>query len=67
MNKFSVWREGYSVTGASDHARYLGTFEAETFEMACQIAGADGANGGLPSVWGCRMFDNEVDARKAFG
>lgn len=22
---------------------------------------------GIPCIWGCRCFDNEVDARKSFG
>jgi hypothetical protein len=24
-------------------------------------------HGGKPSIWACRLFDNEADARKSFG
>lgn len=24
-------------------------------------------HGGRPSIWACRLFDNEADARKSFG
>lgn len=27
----------------------------------------DKNGGGRPSIWGCRLFDNEADARKSFG
>ena len=33
--KFHIWSEGYSITGNSSEAIYLGEFEADTFEHAC--------------------------------
>ena len=33
--KFHIWSEGYSITGNNSGAIYLGEFEADTFEHAC--------------------------------
>jgi hypothetical protein len=70
--KHKVWMEGYAVSGNSEGARLLGEFEAPTFAEACAMAAA--ASGMVRdfdrqrlSVWGCRLFDNEDDARRAFG
>ena len=76
--KFQIWSEGYSVTGQYQKAIYHGEFEAETFEQACDkwIETLDeyskqcytpSKDGSRPMLWGCRLFDNETDARKSFG
>jgi hypothetical protein len=65
-----VWIEGHAATGGSSQALNLGQYPGETFEQACVTACS---TRGLPhnphsnTVWGCRMFDNEADARKEFG
>lgn len=74
---YQVWVEGYAATGESGRATYFGEYEADSFEQACQksvdahggAAKCGGYNnaGKHPSVWACRMFDNETDARKAYG
>jgi len=73
---FKVWTEGYAATGERGFAMYHGECLAETFEEACEklISGIDrDADGkislrnGRPSVWACKCFDNEIDARKSFG
>lgn len=76
MNKnkvFTIWAEGYACTGQSSPAFLLGIVEAETFEQACvELANT------TPEIrkyfdqkrntfWGCRLFDNESDARNSFG
>jgi hypothetical protein len=70
--KHKVWMEGYRASGDISDARLLGEFEAETFAEACEMAAA--ASGmkrdfdrKWPAIWGCRLFDNEDDARRAFG
>lgn len=77
--KFHIWSEGYSITGNSSGAIYLGEFEADTFEHACdkwaktltddysRKCYSPAKYGKPPSFWGCRLYDNEADARKAFG
>jgi hypothetical protein len=72
--KYQIWNEGFSVTGQSSPAQFLGEFEAESFEEACVIAmkvkGWDIKNYYDPernTFWGCKFYDNEADARKYFG
>ena len=77
--KFHIWSEGYSITGNNSGAIYLGEFEADTFEHACdkwaktltddysRKCYSPAKDGKPPSFWGCRLYDNEMDARKAFG
>jgi len=74
MNQeWELWLEGYVATGNRSGARYLGIFVAPTFKEACDLWGNRHANKGYysnrghPSYWGCRIFDNEIDARRSFG
>lgn len=78
MNTYDVWIEGYLITGMGGipaQAKKIGTVEAETFAAACdkvclpiewqKLNGYYDRQHG--TVWGCRLFDNEADARKQFG
>jgi hypothetical protein len=73
MPKFSVWMEGYEVTGNAAGAKLIGTIEADTFAQACaELMSKPPWNDGnfnreQLTYWGCRLFDNEADAGKAFG
>jgi hypothetical protein len=66
----NLWIEGYSATGESASATYLGNYPGDTLKEA--IANFSRSTGeqidedGL-SIWGCRIFDNEDDARRSFG
>lgn len=73
--KFEIWSEGYIVTGGRGRAVFHGDWEGETFADACQ-SWADSLppesrssykNVDQPRFWSCRLFDNEADARKAYG
>lgn len=77
---YEVWTEGYNATGNSQTATFHGKILAENFEQACimqigemldeddsQPDGYERDSEGRMSVWGCRCFDNEADARKSFG
>lgn len=72
---WQVWTEGYAATGEHGTATYHGEVRAETFDQACRIILGDSLDlkedGSFrypyPSVWACRCYDNEADARKAFG
>lgn len=54
-------------------AEFLGTVEAETFQEACDKYAVENPDWASSydserlTHWGCRLFDNEMDARKAFG
>lgn len=69
MKTFNVWVEGYSATGGGSQAWLKGLAQADNFEEACCIIFNDDPyfNKDKLSVWGCRLFDNESDARKSFG
>ena len=70
---FEIWSEGYAATGERAGAMFHGTAEGDTFQEACEqyslmnpaFGKCFNING--PTYWGCRLFDNEADARKAFG
>lgn len=73
MREFEIWIEGYIALGGAGEARLLGRASARDFHDA--VASFQRAN---PEVltkaeaqelkcWGCRLFDNEADARKFAG
>jgi hypothetical protein len=67
-----VWMEGYQATGERGEARKLGMIWAQSFPVACEIAADYNGfkalyNRKTNRIWGCRLFDNEADARKEYG
>lgn len=77
MSVFQIWCEGYlcsGMEGTPATARLIAEHEGVDFKDACVRANAAGMFEGYGdfdaerlSVWGCDLFDNEADARKAFG
>ena len=72
MNKFEIWIEGYAATGESGIAQKFGEAEGKDLADAVRnfFKGRDDAkylNKSYTTYWGCRIFDNEADARKVFG
>lgn len=73
MPQFEVWMEGYVVSGNRDTACLVGKTEADSFKDACvKLMAAPPWNDGSydpvhNTYWGCRLFDNEVAARKFVG
>lgn len=72
---YHVWMEGFASTGQTAKACHLGDIEAPDFLTACEIAVKRKFPDDYESLynkerntfWGCRLFNNEYDARKAFG
>jgi hypothetical protein len=69
---FEVWMEGYLATGMEGvpaPAQRLGSADAETFAGACLIvcAGMESFDTNRMAIWGCRLFDNEAQAREFYG
>lgn len=70
---YEVWLEGYSITGNSSTATFLGSAVAASFReatiAACKTNAIDydERDDGTLHFWGMRFFDNETDARKSFG
>lgn len=80
MKEFEIWEEGYVITGNRGKAFFRGKAFGNTFEEACENFISDkGEKLELdkkedgshryerPSIWGCRLYDNEKEARKSFG
>lgn len=79
LKKYKVFIEGYAVTGGSANARQMigpgdqYEWEGETFEDACRNAvigcemSMENYDAKRNTYWGCRFFDNYMDARKSFG
>jgi len=67
--RWGVWVEGYSTTGDCDRAQLVGEVQADSFESACKelLSGNSCFDPNKLTLWGCKLFDNETDARKAFG
>lgn len=85
--KFTIWAEGFVITGNRSDANLIGTYEADSFDDAVEKYNEEcikkygkpsAVRGGLLdgktmkpidgwTIWGCRLFDNEQDARKSFG
>ena len=70
---YNVWMEGFRLSGEGEQAQaeFVGAVEANSFQEACdkvclaRYAGIYDTQ--HRTVWGCRLFDNESDARKSFG
>lgn len=69
MKEYDVWQEGYAITGNFAPATFVGSTQAESFREACIYLLKDDSsfNKDKLSVWGCKLFDNEADARESFG
>lgn len=72
MNKYEIWCEGYAATGEHAPANLYGIAEGDTFrEAAISLLGdkLDKNDDGTYrlSIWACKLYDNEIDARKNFG
>lgn len=72
-----LWREGYLVSGMEgipEKAKHCGDFDVATIPEAVELYKQTWPekdhryfNADNTSCYGCRFFDNETDARKAFG
>jgi len=72
VSTWHIWSEGYAATGSSSGAVLMGITEARTFQEACDKVMADARyakyyDAKRRTYWGCRLSDNESDARSYFG
>ena len=71
--EFEVWEEGFRATGNSGSAICLGKFLGKDFAEAAERAinkrydDPSLFNKEELTYWGSKLFDNEKDAREAFG
>jgi hypothetical protein len=76
--KTQIWMEGYAATGESSDAQIIWEGDAIDFKDAIskykiehpgsidEYTG-NNAKRSKYGIWGCRLFDNEAEARKSFG
>ena len=76
MREYQIWAEGHRCTGSEFGALLLDTIAASSFEDAvwawverCPTRAINFRqdDDGTMRYWGCTLFDNEHDARVAFG
>lgn len=68
MNKYEIWVEGFLINGGSGRACFYGIHEGKNFKEACIRCFKDHTTFDKDrlTLWGCRIFDNEADARRNF-
>ena len=66
-----IWMEGYRVTGNASGAQFIGTgYGRNVAEAALELHSRrpiESLSKDGTAIWGCKLFDNEADARKSFG
>lgn len=72
IKTYEVWLEGYDIKIDSAPAEYLGSTIAENFQQACEIVlkrrdMMEHFDSEKLIYVGCKLFDNEIDARRSFG
>lgn len=69
MKNWDIWCEGFKETLGKGKAWYVGTATGPTFKEACEIKFGKNENYNLEynSINGSKLFDNETEARKAYG
>jgi|SaaInl6LU_22_DNA_1037377.scaffolds.fasta_scaffold06041_6 hypothetical protein len=69
MKIWTIWQEGYVITGNTGKAFKVGTAKGDSFEEACISLCKDNPyfNPNTLRIWGCRLFDKEHEARDSFG
>ena len=69
MKEYEVWQEGYATTGNSAKASLIGKVEAKSFYDACVKLCSENEyfNKKSLTIWGCKLYPTEKEARKCFG
>lgn len=75
LPRFEIWTEGYMSTGNSGQAYLIGWCNGKNFRDAVErFVKYSAPDTHIKyfdlkklTYWGCRLYDNEHDARKAFG
>jgi len=75
VHSVCLWMQGFSASGQSQGASMLGTYQAVDLDDAVKQyikqnksdVDWDRFGRGIHAIWGCKLFDNEAEARKSFG
>ncbi len=70
---YRVWSEGFAAQGNSATAQLFGETTANSLKEAVEKLlelkewNMDLYDPNRLTYWGCKFYDNEIDARKSFG
>lgn len=73
LKQYDIWSEGFRTNGEASGAFFIGTSLGSNFKEACDNLAIKDANfkryynNSDLTYWGCKLFDNEADARVNFG
>jgi hypothetical protein len=70
MKTFDIWSEGFVTNGERGGAQKMReAAPGEDFKDACKraFAGDHYYDADHNTYWGCRLFDNQVEAIRSFG
>ena len=76
QKEYEIWQEGYVATGESQQAYLRGKATGYSFldavdnyisSQSSDVKDCFNADLDVATIWGCRLFDNEADARKFNG
>ena len=73
LKQYDIWSEGFRTNGEASGAFFIGTSLGSNFKEACNNFAIKDANfkryynNSDLTYWGCKLFDNEADARVNFG
>ena len=73
LKQYNIWSEGFRTNGEASSAFFIGTSFGSNFKEACNNFAIKDANfkkyysSNDLTYWGCKLFDNEADARVSFG
>lgn len=73
LKQYDIWSEGFRTNGEASGAFFIGTSFGSNFKEACDNLAIKDANfkryydDNKLTYWGCKLFDNEADARVNFG
>lgn len=69
MKEYNIWSEGFIVMEGRSGAHYHGKIKANSFKEACDNFFKNDSlySPERMTYWGCKLFDNEQEARKSYG
>jgi hypothetical protein len=73
IKHWEIWSEGWRATGEGGDATYWGSIVAKSFQEACGLLAnknshfKESFDKEKMQHWGCKLFDNELEARRTFG
>ena len=71
LDEWEIWSEGYVAQGSESKANFHGKYKANSFAEACVECFKNSPDGYFVARdlthWGCKLHDNEADARVSFG